>query len=93
MNRLIILIIFFVGCDRRYEEKCVAGKDQREFVIACIREGNPHSDEEGEDLVRQCEHTASRLFSCSETTCMEFHVGTWTPAPQDKCANGKQVKQ
>lgn len=32
------------------------------FVIDCAAAGNPKSDEEGEDLVWQCERTARALF-------------------------------
>lgn len=32
------------------------------FIIDCSRAANPMSDEEGEDLVAQCESTASNLF-------------------------------
>lgn len=39
-----------------------------EFVLECAKAANPHSDEEGEDLVLQCERTALHLF-CS-TKCL-----------------------
>lgn len=32
-----------------------------EMVIRCAAAANPHSDEEGEDLVAQCERTARRI--------------------------------
>ncbi len=31
-------------------------------VLACIEKGNPMSDEEGEDLVRQCESTFKHIL-------------------------------
>jgi hypothetical protein len=37
------------------------------FIIECARAANPHSDEEGEDLVAQCERTGHRLFATSRT--------------------------
>ena len=32
------------------------------FIIDCAKAANPMSDEEGEDLVAQCERTATNLF-------------------------------
>lgn len=32
------------------------------FIIECAKAANPMSDEEGEDLVRQCEITAESLY-------------------------------
>jgi hypothetical protein len=32
------------------------------FIIECAKAANPMSDEEGEDLVRQCEQTSLELF-------------------------------
>jgi hypothetical protein len=46
------------------------------FVIACAAAANPKSDEEGEDLVRQCEETATNLH-CLRTEWMvwpHYHV-------------------
>lgn len=35
---------------------------QSKFIISCAEAANPKSDEEGEDLVRQCEKTSQNLF-------------------------------
>jgi len=32
------------------------------FIIECAKAANPMSDEEGEDLVQQCEWTGMRLY-------------------------------
>ncbi len=37
-----------------------------EFTLSCIKNGNPMSDEEGEDLVAECRKTAKEFF-CSTT--------------------------
>lgn len=36
--------------------------EHRQWILDCIEKGNPHSDEEPEDLVLQCEKTARQLF-------------------------------
>lgn len=98
-SAILIHFVIFIGCDRRSgaEERCVAGKEQRDFVISCIREGNPRSDEEVEDLVRQCEETSNRMFACYETTCMKIWHGEWTPVSPEMCSakeeKSKQVKE
>ncbi len=40
----------------------VATPEHRAWIIDCAKAANPMSDEEGEDLVIQCERTAVRLF-------------------------------
>ncbi len=40
------------------------------FIIQCASAANPHSDEEGEDLVRQCEQTATRLYGRLTSYCV-----------------------
>ena len=37
-------------------------KNRAKFIIDCAKAANPMSDEEGEDLVRQCEETSAHLF-------------------------------
>lgn len=37
-------------------------KNRAKFIIDCAKAANPMSDEEGEDLVRQCEETSEHLF-------------------------------
>jgi hypothetical protein len=38
------------------------------FVVACASAANPRSDEEGEDLVEQCEQTAMSMFMIRHRT-------------------------
>jgi hypothetical protein len=38
------------------------GERRAAFVLECTAAGNPYSDEEGEDLVAQCDETAQGLF-------------------------------
>lgn len=43
-----------------------------QFVIDCARAANPHSDEEGEDLVAQCEHTSRNFFTTYIHQCAVY---------------------
>ena len=44
-----------------YRRNCNTEK-RAKFIIDCARAANPMSDEEGEDLVKQCEKTSRNLF-------------------------------
>lgn len=48
--------------DTRRECLPDTGEQRAAFVLECTAAGNPYSDEEGEDLVRQCDLTARTLF-------------------------------
>ena len=43
-----------------------------QFVIDCARAANPHSDEEGEDLVAQCEHTSRNFYTTYVPQCAVY---------------------
>jgi len=45
--------------------------DAARFVVECAAAANPKSDEEGEDLVRQCHVTAEDLFGVHVRACIE----------------------
>ena len=43
--------------------KTICEQDKRaEFILKCAKAANPMSDEEGEDLVEQCELTSHNLY-------------------------------
>ena len=50
-----------------WRRECLIESAERraKFVLDCATAANPHSDEEGEDLVSQCESTAAALFCSS----------------------------
>jgi len=49
----------------RWKTICKDNDKRAEFIINCAKAANPMSDEEGEDLVLQCERTSRDLF-CNE---------------------------
>ena len=49
----------------RWKSICKDNDKRAEFIINCAKAANPMSDEEGEDLVIQCERTSHNLF-CDE---------------------------
>jgi len=70
MIKLILLSLLLVACDNRHMSKemdCPSPTttEHRVWLLDCIEKGNPLSDEEGEDLVKQCEWTAERMFCLS----------------------------
>lgn len=67
----LLTALILVGCEDieriRFEtaEHCVDAEDRRalaQFIIECSKAANPLSDEEGEDLVSQCERTGERAI-------------------------------
>ncbi len=70
----IIISLFWVGsitfllltsCGekiRYYGHSYCEAEKLGQFVINCSEAANPKSDEEGEDLVAQCERTGRRIF-------------------------------
>jgi hypothetical protein len=74
----VFAVIFGVGklaydttAERKAEPKwtwhriCKDNDKRAEFIINCAKAANPMSDEEGEDLVEQCQRTSYDLF-CEE---------------------------
>ena len=49
----------------RWKTICKDNDKRAEFILNCAKAANPMSDEEGEDLVIQCERTSRNLF-CDE---------------------------
>ena len=46
----------------RWKEICKDNDKRAEFIVNCAKAANPLSDEEGEDMVLQCERTSRNLF-------------------------------
>lgn len=96
-----MMILVTVACsDRRewseqkYDPVCVTKEEKREladFIIKCAEAANPKSDEEGEDLVSQCELTGARTLCPVEKVCRTNvdpggfaslpNYGSWTKCP------------
>jgi len=55
------------NCVIGYQYKMVCDQESRaKFIIDCSKAANPMSDEEGEDLVKQCSWTSQDLFCTKE---------------------------
>jgi len=64
-------LLLFVGCSDRYyvhdavtcdkPSKELAAKREK-FILTCIKNGNPKSDEEPEDWIGKCENMAVRNY-------------------------------
>ena len=67
---LILGALVLTGCND-YDTKwyissknSIMGSDKAaEFIVKCAQAANPLSDEEGEDLVQQCESTAKSIYA------------------------------
>jgi len=69
---MFLALLALTGCGDttgfRTENLCPpADKGLRDFIIECAKVANPMSDEEGEDLVQQCEFTGERVM-CPKVT-------------------------
>ena len=67
--RFLALLLFLISCKEIMKtfdtiKICTKenSKDVSKFIIDCAFSANPKSDEEGEDLVKQCEETAKRIL-------------------------------
>ncbi len=75
---IALTVLLFEGRRREtvytHESHRHVGADFRDraaaFIIECAGAANPHSDEEGEDLVLQCERTATRLYGRTTSYCV-----------------------
>jgi hypothetical protein len=84
---IFILAVLTLSCEREVtytrESSHKIGADFREraaaFILQCATAANPHSDEEGEDLVRQCEYTATRLYARTTYYCVVHIPGREYP--------------
>lgn len=71
MKYIPILLAMALGCSDQghviVKQVCSPESvaQRSKFIIDCATAANPKSDEEGEDLVIQCERTAKNLF-CTE---------------------------
>ena len=73
----VLLVGGLAGCgikrwaETRHERICSTPDERGALaagILACVKNGNPMSDEEGEDLVKQCE------LSMTNTVCPERRV-------------------
>ena len=67
----VLIILFFVGVilmtynpepKWRWNQVCNDADKRAKFIIDCAKAANPMSDEEGEDLVKQCDSSSRELF-------------------------------
>lgn len=76
----LILLLSISGCTfsdqvetvRMQKSECVTVEQKRElarFILACAEAANPMSDEEGEDLVIQCERTGRNTICPTQMVC------------------------
>lgn len=48
--------------DQAFKDTCQDADKLAKFVVDCARAANPMSDEEGEDLVRECGNQSRSIF-------------------------------
>jgi hypothetical protein len=72
MKKFLFIGLFLLGCWEDHPRTALIAYHtlcsentitaRSEFILTCAKNANPMSDEEGEDLVQQCEETAEHLF-------------------------------
>lgn len=74
MKRALFLLV--VGCGYRVDVETVIRQgvtdDAQRFIVECAKAANPMSDEEGEDLVAQCERTALKLYGTEQLVACDY---------------------
>ena len=70
---LLLFCLLFVGCNTNFNEDlvsktdyephpaCAPEFDKATFVLTCIKDANPYSDEEPEDMVSGCVKAARKV--------------------------------
>ncbi len=77
---LLLFFSFFTACTEKIIEiheteekvKCISQSDRERlanFIVKCAEAANPKSDEEGEDLVKQCQWTGTEVLCPSNKLC------------------------
>jgi hypothetical protein len=88
-----------LGCTETWDvqvspfEDCEVPPDKTErllqFVVACAEAANPKSDEEGEDLVSQCERTGGRALQVCTTVFKANERGDYNWVPCSKLLSSR----
>lgn len=84
MKTLVPILLLGLGCDRatvRYEPFCQPDAARAEWVAKCAEAANPKSDEEGEDLVAQCDVSSKSLFCKHRWVSYNDSGGLYKPVP------------
>ena len=82
---ILLLIIFVVSCNERYvggvletlvcKDKTM--KSRRTFILKCIKNANPKSDEDPEDWIMLCNTMALDIY-CKTKTQHSFKLITYS---------------
>jgi predicted nucleic acid-binding Zn-ribbon protein len=85
----LVALALLTGCeDVGIRENVYVPDDQRAaaatFVTDCARAANPMSDEEGEDLVRECAYQARQLYGNVTRECVHETWGDYVVTPCDR---------
>lgn len=92
---LLIALLILSGCNEkqwRYTEKQPinigdVSTQEQSWVTVCIRDANPMSDEEPEDMIRQCARTAEGLFrGSSKVPGVIWGITTLSDGPFIPCS-------
>lgn len=91
MKKIKILIpLIIAACNRNPESRCgmrpaCTTPDDRQalasFIIKCAEAANPKSDEEGEDLVKQCQWSGNEVICPQQKQCWNGNAHTWELMP------------
>ena len=66
---LIIASVMILSCESVCVDcRCIDSTVRGQWVLDCVKNGNNMSDEEMEDVVRQCMHASESLF-CGRARC------------------------
>lgn len=99
MKKIIIILmisLFIVSCDKpirnlMFTEICETKyiHIKAKFILSCIKNGNPKSDEEPEDLVYECRRTANNIFVGKCNSAFYYTDGFRHVSPVIPCSKAK----
>ena len=101
LTATMIVLFSLVGCDQSYPNEWpvyqnVILPENREraaaWVLECVKNANPHSDEEPEDNIAQAQKTATDLFGKPTLGMRMVRNQTWMFIPLENLPPEKQAK-
>lgn len=78
-SALLLMIVTFFGCNEpgpprlNYHKECTPEQTEKlsTWILECIKNANPLSDEDPEDWISQCERTGKRIL-CGKIAVVEY---------------------
>ncbi len=88
----LVVVLVLMGCEPNiFKDNIVICPEDptalAEFILVCAKNANPLSDEEGEDLVKECRFSGIKVFCSAEKG---FRIGSGHTIPCEEAFTQKE---